>query len=63
MKLMPLALALFAVGLVAVVAVFALFAAGNSELPLWLNVAAWLLTPVGLALGVFSVVRDSQRKR
>jgi uncharacterized protein (DUF983 family) len=63
MKLMPLALALFAVGLVAIVAVFALFAAGNSELPLWLNVAAWLLTPVGLALGVFSVVRDSQRKR
>jgi uncharacterized protein (DUF983 family) len=63
MKLMPLALTLFAVGLVAIIAVFALFAAGQSELPLWLNVAAWLLTPVGLALGVFSVVRDSQRKR
>jgi uncharacterized protein (DUF983 family) len=63
MKLMPVALVLFAVGLVAIIAVFALFAAGKSDLPVWLNVAAWLLTPVGLALGVFSAVRDSQRKR
>ncbi|MCS7478927.1 hypothetical protein ACFFQW_36345 [Umezawaea endophytica] len=62
-KLMPLALGLFALGLVAIVVVFVLFAAGRSDLPVWLNVAAWLLTPVGLAVGVVSVVRSSRSKR
>lgn len=62
-KLMPLALGLFAIGLVAIVAVFALFAAGKTDLPVWLNVAAWLLTPIGLGLGVISVVRNSRTKR
>lgn len=62
-KLMPLALGLFALGLVAIVAVFALFAAGRSNLPVWLNLAAWLLTPVGLGLGVLSAVRSSRAKR
>lgn len=60
---MPLALGLFALGLVAIVAVFVLFAAGKSNLPAWLNVAAWLLTPIGLGLGVVSVVRNSRAKR
>jgi len=62
-KLMPLALGLFALGLVAIVVVFVLFAAGKSDLPVWLNVAAWLLTPIGLAVGVLSAVRDSRSKR
>ncbi|HEX6344036.1 hypothetical protein [Umezawaea sp.] len=62
-KLMPLALGLFALGLVAIVAVFALFAAGKNDLPVWLNVAACLLTPVGLALGVLSAVRNSRSRR
>ncbi|MFD9740063.1 hypothetical protein [Umezawaea sp. NPDC059074] len=62
-KLMPLALALFALGLVAIVVVFALFAAGKSDLPVWLNVAACLLTPIGLGLGVLSAVRNSRAKR
>ncbi|PRY46417.1 hypothetical protein [Umezawaea tangerina] len=62
-KLMPLALGLFALGLVAIVVVFALFAAGRSNLPIWLNLAAWLLTPVGLGLGVVSAVRSSRARR
>jgi len=62
-KLMPLALALFALGVVAIVVVFALFAAGRSNLPVWLSVGACLLPPAGLALGVFSAVRNSRSKR
>jgi hypothetical protein len=62
-KLMPLALGLFALGLVAIIAVFALFAAGRTDLPVWLNVAAWLLTPIGLGLGVVSVVRESRSRK
>jgi uncharacterized membrane protein YhdT len=62
-KLMPLALGLFALGLVAIVAVFVLFAAGESDLPTWLNVAACLLTPVGLGLGVLSAVRNSRTRK
>ncbi|WNV82033.1 hypothetical protein [Umezawaea sp. Da 62-37] len=62
-KLMPLALGLFALGLVAIVVVFALFATGASNLPIWLNLAAWLLTPVGLGLGVVSAVRNSRTRK
>ena len=53
---MPAAITLFAIGLIAVVAVFGLYAAGQRNLTVWLYVAAMLL-PVGLALAVFSVVR------
>ncbi len=60
---MPLALGLFALGLVAIVVVFVLFAAGKSDLPVWLNVAAWLLTPIGLGLGVVGAVRSSRSRK
>jgi hypothetical protein len=53
---MPVAAVLFVVGLIAIIAVFALYAAGHSNLTVWLYVAAMLL-PVGLALAVFSLVR------
>lgn len=53
---MPAAITLFVIGLVAVIAVFGLYAAGQRNLTVWLYVAAMLL-PVGLALAVFSVVR------
>jgi phosphatidylglycerophosphate synthase len=59
-KLLPIAIALFGVGLVAIVAVFGLYAAGERNLTVWLYVAAMLL-PVGLALAVFSVVRRRGR--
>jgi phosphatidylglycerophosphate synthase len=55
-KLMPAAVTLFAIGLLAVIAVFGLYAAGQRNLTVWLYVAAMLL-PIGLALAVFSVVR------
>jgi phosphatidylglycerophosphate synthase len=59
-KLMPAAITLFGVGLLAIIAVFGLYAAGERNLTVWLYIAAMLL-PVGLALAVFSVVRRRGR--
>ncbi|MEU4800959.1 hypothetical protein [Actinosynnema sp. NPDC023587] len=58
-KLMPVAVVLFAVG---VVAIIAMFVAGESGLPAWVFAAGWLLAPAGLALGVLSAVRNSRRR-
>ncbi|QGK68572.1 hypothetical protein GIY23_02490 [Allosaccharopolyspora coralli] len=55
------ALILFAAGLLAVVAIFVLFAAGFSDLPVWLNLAA-LLAPAGLAVGLVSMLVRSRRR-
>lgn len=62
-KLLPLAVGLFAVGVLAIVAVFVLFATGHSDLPVWLNVAATYLPAVGLGLGIIAVVRKARQKR
>ncbi|EHR63311.1 hypothetical protein SaccyDRAFT_4503 [Saccharomonospora cyanea NA-134] len=59
--LMRIGIGLFAAGMVAVVAVFLLFAAGYSELPVWLSAAAGVITPLGLALGLISLVREHRR--
>ncbi|MBP2475019.1 putative membrane protein YhdT [Crossiella equi] len=61
-KLIPVAIALFAIGIAAVAGVFGLFASGYTELPLWLNLAC-LLAPAGLALGAFAVFRQSRKDR
>ncbi len=47
---------MFAVGLLAIIAVFVLYATGQTNLSVWLYVAAMLL-PIGLGLGILSVVR------
>ncbi|SEQ24285.1 hypothetical protein SAMN05216188_102522 [Lentzea xinjiangensis] len=62
-KLLPLAVGLFAAGVLAIIAVFVLFATGHGDLPLWLNVAATYLPAVGLALGIIAVVRRARRRR
>lgn len=56
LSLMPAAVTMFAIGLLAVITVFVLYATGRTDLSVWLYVAAMLL-PVGLALGIVSVVR------
>ena len=52
-------MALFAVGLLAIVADLILFAAGNRNLPVWLNVTC-MLAPLGLGVGLVGVVRDAR---
>ncbi|WP_243791489.1 hypothetical protein [Saccharopolyspora gloriosae] len=59
--LLPLAVGLFAAGVLAVIVVFGLYAVGIADLPLWLNLAT-LLAPLGLIVGVVgSVVRTRRR--
>lgn len=55
----------FALGLLAVAAIFTMFATGAHDLPLWLNIAA-MLAPVGFGLallGLFRQARESGRRR
>ncbi|MFR9728612.1 hypothetical protein ACL03H_05230 [Saccharopolyspora sp. MS10] len=58
--LLPLALSLFAAGVMAVLAVFALYATGRTDLPVWLNLAT-LLAPLGLVVGVVGSVLRTRR--
>lgn len=60
--LMRLGIGLFALGLLAVVAVFVMFAAGLENLPVWLSAAAGVITPLGLLLGLLALVREARRK-
>ncbi|WP_199431341.1 hypothetical protein [Qaidamihabitans albus] len=60
--LMRTGVALFAIGMVAVVAVFVLFAAGLEDLPVWLSAAAGVITPLGLALGLVALVREHRQR-
>ena len=59
--LLPVALSLFAAGVLAVLAVFALYAAGRADLPVWLNLAT-LLAPLGLVVGVVGSVLRTRRR-
>ncbi|GAB3507354.1 hypothetical protein [Amycolatopsis cihanbeyliensis] len=59
--LMRLGIGLFALGMLAVVAVFVMFAAGWQNLPVWLSAAAGVITPLGLAFGLIALVREAKR--
>lgn len=58
--LMRVGIGLFALGVLAIVVVFALFAFGLRNLPLWLSLAAGVATPAGLLLGLTSLVREAR---
>ncbi|MFF5989779.1 hypothetical protein [Prauserella flavalba] len=60
--LMRLGIALFALGMLAVVVVFVLFAAGLEDLPVWLSAAAGVITPLGLGLGLIALVREHRQR-
>ncbi len=53
-------MALFAIGVLAVVVVMGLFASGSHDLPLWLNLMA-MLAPLGFAVGLAGVAVDARR--
>ncbi|SFP58168.1 hypothetical protein SAMN02982918_2716 [Saccharomonospora viridis] len=59
--LMRIGIGLFTVGMLAVVVVFLLFAAGYSELPVWLSAFAGVITPLGLGLGLLSLIREHRQ--
>lgn len=59
-RLVGVAVALFAVGLLAILTVFVLFATGRGDLPVWLNLLC-LLAPAGLVVGVVGVALRARR--
>ncbi|MER7015556.1 hypothetical protein ABT324_29330 [Saccharopolyspora sp. NPDC000359] len=59
--ILPVSVAMFALGLVAIIAIFTLFAVGYQDLPVWLNLAT-LLCPVGLVVGVIATVLRNRRR-
>jgi hypothetical protein len=60
-KIVPLAVATFVLGLIAVIATFTLPVTSRHEPPLWLPLAC-LLAPLGLLVGVAGVMRSSRRR-
>ena len=50
----------FALGLVAVAVIFAMFTFGAHDLPLWLNLGA-MLAPVGFGLALLGLFRQARR--
>lgn len=61
-RLMQASIVLFALGMLAVVVVFVLFAIGLTDLPVWLSAFAGVVTPLGLGLGLVSLVREHRRR-
>jgi peptidoglycan/LPS O-acetylase OafA/YrhL len=53
-------MALFAVGVLAIVVIMVMFASGSHDLPLWLNLTA-MLAPLGFAVGMVGVAVDARR--
>ena len=61
--LVPVAVAIFALGLVALAAVFVLYVSGHHDLPLWLNGSAGVLVPSGLGLALLGLIGDGRASR
>ncbi|MEQ0565816.1 hypothetical protein ABJI51_42630 [Amycolatopsis sp. NEAU-NG30] len=59
---MRIGIGLFGIGMLAVLTVFIMFAAGLENLPIWLSVAAGVITPLGLLLGLIALVREARAK-
>ncbi|WP_284743010.1 MULTISPECIES: hypothetical protein [Amycolatopsis] len=61
--LMRIGIGLFALGMLAVLTVFIMFAAGLENLPIWLSVGAGVVTPLGLLLGLLALVFEARAKK
>lgn len=60
--LMRLGIGVFAIGVLAVLAVFLMFAAGLHDLPVWLSALAGIATPLGIALGLIALAREHRKR-
>ncbi|WP_190818998.1 hypothetical protein [Saccharopolyspora pogona] len=58
---LPVSMVLFGLGLLAIVMIFGLAAAGYQNLPIWLNLAT-LLCPAGLIFGVVATIFRNRRR-
>jgi len=61
--LMRVGIGLFALGMLAVLTVFVMFAAGLENLPVWLSAAAGIITPLGLGLGLIALMLEARSKK
>lgn len=61
-KLVPVAVVIFGVGLIALAAIFVLFVTGRHDLPVWLNASAGVLVPLGFALALIGLVREARHR-
>lgn len=59
---LSISVGLFVVGLIAILVIFGLAAAGFGDLPVWLNVTA-MLAPLGLGVGLVSMLVRAVRAR
>lgn len=59
--LMRVGIGVFALGVLAVLVVFVLFAAGMRDLPLWLSLVAGVATPLGIALGLIALALEHRK--
>lgn len=60
--LMRVGIGVFAVGVLAVLVVFILFAAGLKNLPLWLSLLAGIATPTGIGLGLIALALEHRKR-
>ncbi|MFJ1760150.1 hypothetical protein ACIOD2_07525 [Amycolatopsis sp. NPDC088138] len=60
--LMRIGIGLFGLGMLAVLTVFIMFAAGLENLPIWLSAGAGIITPLGLLLGLIALVKEARAK-
>jgi hypothetical protein len=61
LKLVPVAVVIFGIGLIALAAIFVLFLTGRHDLPVWLNASAGVLVPLGFGLALIGLVREARR--
>lgn len=60
--LMRVGIGVFALGVLAVLVVFIMFAVGLRDLPVWLSLAAGVATPLGIALGLIALVLEHRKR-
>jgi hypothetical protein len=61
LKLVPVAVVIFGIGLIALAAIFVLFLTGRHDLPVWLNASAGVLVPLGFGLALIGLIREARQ--